>query len=136
MNTEFTHRQALKNLALVLIITSLALCLSLSVLVSASVSLSGFAYGVITGIVAGALACWYLSTVWDPVTLKSRDGCSTHAYSGCWLPIVTVTSVIAGRIFSSFFDASFFGWFSGFGMTMMYMIIGYMMVQVWRHRLR
>lgn len=134
MKTEFTHKQALNNLILVFVVMSLLLCLSLSVLISASVSFSGFAFGVLTGIVTGILACWYLSIFWDPVTLKSKDGCSTHAYAGCWLPIVTVTSIVAGRIFSNIFDASLFGWFSGFGITMMYMIIGYLMVQVWRHK--
>jgi len=104
-------------------------------MISESLSFHSIFWGVVTGAFIGMLFCWYLYKTWDPVTLKSKGGCGA-TLSGCLLPIVTVGSVIGGRLISSMFDADFIGWFLGTAIAMMYVMIGYLVIQVLRYRPR
>ncbi len=137
--SRLTHKQALHNLGLVLFIITLLLCTELAWFVSElqfePTLPKVFLIGLISGIVLGILYNKFFFSIWDPVTLQHKSegrfaGCS----SGCWLPIVTVGSVIAGRISSTVFETSFNGLLSGCVVGALYTVVGYLMFQVWRHK--
>jgi uncharacterized membrane protein YfcA len=67
--------------------------------------LRSLAIGSVLGIGVGIVLFWYILQVWDPATLQRKGNQTNNSNDspGCWLPVITIGGVIAGRLLSSYF---------------------------------
>lgn len=133
----FTHRQALKNLSLVMFVMTLLLCAILSLIVSElgtdvyilEGSLIGFLNGLVLGVLFNKLFFW----IWDPVTLQHKSkGLLSSCGFGCIFPISLMTVIFLGFLIVGTLGYSFQGWLLSLIITSAFIITSYLYFRVWR----
>lgn len=136
---RFTHKQALRNLTLVIFLITLLLCAVLSLIVSEIGNdvyilegiLIGFLNGLLLGILFNKLFFW----IWDPVTLQHMEkGLIPSCGFGCIFPLSLATVVYIGFLSVRTLGFSFQGWLFGWILTSIFVIVGYLFFQVWRSK--
>lgn len=90
----------------------------------------------VIGVLFGTTTCIYLSEIWDPGILalkKSPGNTSSKKISWWWGPPL---GVLVGNIIAQFLGSGFRNLFMGLFIGWLYIVLGYIIVEVWRHRPR
>lgn len=91
--------------------------------------------GTIAGIILGLFVCRYLQQAWDPVHLRPTNPEGQQS-AGCWLPVAGIGGIILSRMVITLFGANTQEVLAGVSLAFSTVVIGYMLIRVWRHRLR
>ncbi|MCP5094859.1 MAG: hypothetical protein GY943_04835 [Chloroflexi bacterium] len=113
---------------------SLTLICFLSVLTIRSGGNSqAFYWGILIGIIPGVATWFYMHDTWDPANLRPKNE-KIKTLNPKFITIVVASGMIASRIFTRYFSDNLNRLLMGFMMGWVFMTIGYMVIQLWRHR--
>ena len=87
------------------------------------------------GLGVGSLLCLYLRKTWDPVHLRPVNPHGQQG-AGCWLFVAGTGGVILTRMTTTFLGVHAEEFLVGGLLASLTMIMGYMIIQAWRHRPR
>ena len=118
-------------ISIFLIILALFGFLGILAILSGNVS-NSFYWGIVIGILPG-IATWnHLKGSWDPEILQPKGGRKTLDTK--WIPLVVLLGMFVTRIFDQFLPVDVDHMITGFIATWLFMTMGYMIIQAWRHR--
>jgi FtsH-binding integral membrane protein len=120
-----------------LVFTFLMMCITLAVVASNPWDkLRGFGVGAVIGVGAAILLCLYALRSLDPVNLRPKNNPTNNYCLGCLLPITAISSVIVGRLLSSYFASSLWDAFVGCILTTATLTLVFLASWAWWHRPR
>ncbi len=92
--------------------------------------------GAVIGVGVAILLGWFILRMWDPVNLRLKDSQPNNTSVGCWLPIVAIGSVVAGRFLSSYFASSLMDLFAGCFLSAAALTLLFLACLAWWYRPR
>ena len=95
---------------------------------------TAFYWGVPIGSILGIGTWFYLAKVWDPVNLQTKNGAKRANLNLLWL--VIPGGIILARILPRLIGERADNIFLGISLTWIFLTVGFLVVQAWRHRPR
>ncbi len=129
MNNLSTRTAAI----LVFILVLTLFCFLITMNISSGYVQNSFYWGILIGILPGTASWLYLYSTWDPVNLQPKNE-NIKTLDPKWIPLVVVLGLVFSRITEYLFPAVINQLINGFLVSWIFMGVGYMIIQAWKHR--